>query len=69
MFNRVDFNFEIPTEISECINRLEEAVNNNSYDVDLIQDELRQLAHQYEDDGITEEEANEIIHCYCNRFY
>lgn len=59
-----DFDFNIPKEIEECIVKLENALKNEPLDVDLYQDEIRQLAHAYVDNGLTEEEANELINYY-----
>lgn len=67
LFVRKEFDFKVPDEINDAIDMLENAVNNCPIEIDIYQDMIRQLAHQYSDYEITDDEGDEIIHYYCCR--
>lgn len=66
-FKRKEFDFKLPKELEDCIDQLEWAITNSPLNVDLYQDQIRQVAHQYSDYEITDEEGDEVIHYYCGR--
>lgn len=66
-FIQKQFDFIIPQELQECIDQLEWTVNNDPINIDIYQDQIRQVAHKYSDYEITDEEGDEVIHYYCGR--
>lgn len=70
-FIRKKFDFPIPDEVENCINNLENAVLTNSTLIDCYLEELRAFVHFNTDgeDGVTEEQGEEIIDYYYRRRY
>ena len=68
-FKQLKTSFRIPEKLQEDIDALEEGVRNEVSYVDCLQDEISSMAHGVTDaeDGITEEQAEEIIDYYCRR--
>lgn len=71
VFNRKHFDFPIPQEVETAINNLENAVLTNSTLLDCYLEELRSFVHFNTDgeDGLTEEQGEEIIDYYYRRRY
>ena len=70
-FIRKKFDFHIPNEVENCINNLENAVLTNSTLLDCYLEELRAFVHFNTDseEGLTEEQGEEIIDYYYRRRY
>lgn len=70
-FKRKNFDFPIPDEVENCITNLENAVLTNSTLLDCYLEELRAFVHFNTDgeDGLTEEQGEEIIDYYYRRRY
>lgn len=70
-FKRNNFDFHIPDEVENCITNLENAVLTNSTLLDCYLEELRAFVHFNTDgeDGLTEEQGEEIIDYYYRRRY
>lgn len=67
-FRRKEFSFHIPKEVEQCITNLENAVITEDSLLDCYLEELRAFCHFHTDgeDGMTEEEADEVIDYYYN---
>jgi len=60
--------YVIPAMLQHDIDGLRQAVENNELCIDCWQDEIRGSAHGCTgEDGLTEEQAEEIIDYYCRR--
>ena len=70
-FVEKQFNFPIPQEIKTAIENLKKAVLNNSTLLDCYLEEFRAIVHWNTDgeDGITEEQGEELIDYYYRRRY
>lgn len=70
-FMRKNFDFHIPDEVENCITNLENAVLTNSTLLDCYLEELRAFVHFNTDgeEGMTEEQGEEIIDYYYRRRY
>lgn len=70
-FIRKKFDFHIPNEVENCITNLENAVLTNSTLLDCYLEELRAFVHFNTDgeEGLTEEQGEEIIDYYYRRKY
>lgn len=70
-FKCKNFDFPIPDEVENCITNLENAVLTNSTLLDCYLEELRAFVHFNTDgeDGLTEEQGEEIIDYYYRRRY
>lgn len=70
-FIKKQFDFPIPTEIETSIDNLEKAVLTNSTLLDCYLEEFRAVVHWNTDgeDGITEEQGEELIDYYYRRRY
>lgn len=70
-FKRKHFDFPIPNEVEKCITNLENAVLTDSTLLDCYLEELRAFVHFNTDgeDGLTEEQGEEIIDYYYRRKY
>lgn len=68
-FVELKTSYKIPKMLQHDIDGLREAVENNRLQIDCWQDEIRGSAHGCTDgpDGLTEEQAEEIIEYYCRR--
>lgn len=71
VFNRKKFDFPIPDEVETCITNLENAVLTNSTLLDCYLEELRAFVHFNTggEDGLTEEQGEELIDYYYRRKY
>lgn len=71
VFYRKKFDFRIPEEVETCITNLENAVLTNSTLLDCYLEELRAFVHFNTDgeEGLTEEQGEEIIDYYYRRKY
>lgn len=71
VFIRKKFDFSIPEEVETCITNLENAVLTNSTLLDCYLEELRAFVHFNigGDDGLEEEQGEEIIDYYYRRRY
>jgi len=71
LFNRKHFDFVIPQEVEIAIDNLENAVLTNSTLLDCYLEELRAFVHFNTggEDGLTEEQGEEIIDYYYRRRY
>lgn len=71
VFNRKYFDFPIPQEVETSISNLENAVLTNSTLLDCYLEELRAFVHFNTDgeDGLTEEQGEEVIDYYYRRKY
>ena len=70
-FIRKSFSFPIPAEVETAIDNLEEAVLTDSTLFDCYLEEFRAIVHWNTggDDGITEEQGEELIDYYYRRRY
>lgn len=70
-FKRKKFDLPIPDEVENCITNLENAVLTNSTLFDCYLEELRAFVHFNTDgeNGLTEEQGEEIIDYYYRRRY
>lgn len=70
-FNRKKFNFPVPKEVENAITELEKAVLSNSSDLDIYLDWFKQCVRSGTggEDGMTDEQADEVLHYYYNRQY
>ena len=68
-FKRKQFDFKIPQEVEETIDNLENAVLTDSTLLDCYLEEFRAFVHFNTDgeDGITEEQGEELIDYYYRR--
>lgn len=68
-FQQLKTSYKIPEMLQRDIDALEEGVRNEVSYVDCLQDEVRGSAHGVTDgeDGLTEEQAEEIIDYYCRK--
>lgn len=68
-FKQLKTSYHIPKKLQDDIDALEEGVRNEVSYVDCLQEELRSMAHGVTDaeDGLTEEQAEEIIDYYYRR--
>lgn len=67
-FKQLKTSFPIPEKLQEDIDALEDGVRNEVSHVDCLQEELRSMAHDVTgEDGLTEEQAEEIIDYYYRR--
>jgi len=68
-FTELKTNYKIPSLLQHDIDGLREAVENDRLCVDCWQDEIRGSAHGVTggENGLTEEQAEEIIDYYCRR--
>lgn len=68
-FKQLKTSYRIPKMLQDDIDALEEGVRNEVSYVDCLQEELRSTAHGVTDaeDGLTEEQAEEIIDYYYRR--
>lgn len=67
-FKQLKTSFPIPEKLQEDIDALEDGVRNEVSYVDCLQEELRSMAHGFTgEDGLTEEQADEIIDYYYRR--
>lgn len=64
-FERLDLGYELPRQLEQAINELEEGVLNNVLYIDCLQDEVRSCSRFLEDD----DDMNRIIDFYCRRRY
>lgn len=71
VFIRKHFDFSVPKEIETEINNLEKAVLEKSSLLDCYLEEFRAIVHWNTDseDGITEEQGEELIDYYYRRRY
>lgn len=71
VFKRKAFDFPIPDEVETCITNLENAVLTNSTLLDCYLEELRAFVHFNTggEDGLTEEQGEELIDYYYRRKY
>ena len=71
VFIRKKFDFFVPEEVETCITNLENAVLTNSTLLDCYLEELRAFVHFNTggDDGLEEEQGEEIIDYYYRRRY
>lgn len=71
VFIRKNFDFRIPDEVAEEIDNLENAVLTDSTLFDCYLEEFRAIVHWNTDgeDGITEEQGEELIDYYYRRRY
>ena len=71
IFNRKRFDFPIPREVETAIDNLENAVLTSSTLLDCYLEELRAFVHFNTDgeEGMTEEQGEEIIDYYYRRKY
>ena len=68
-FIELKTNYKIPELLQNDIDALKKGVENNVSYIDCLQDEIRSSAHLVTDNGLTEEQAEEIIDYYCRRRY
>lgn len=70
-FVRKDFDFNLPSEVMAAIDHLEEAVITNSTLLDCYLEEFRAVVHWCTggDEGITEEQGEELLDYYYRRGY
>ncbi len=70
-FIRKKFDFPIPKVVEDAITELENAVLSNSIDLDIYLDEFKQNVRWGTggEDGMTDEQADEVLHYYYNRRY
>lgn len=68
-FKQLKTSFHIPEKLQKDIDALEDGVHNEVPYVDCLQEELRSMAHGVTggEDGLTEEQAEEIIDYYYRR--
>lgn len=68
-FVQLKTEYTIPEMLQRDIDALEEGVKNHVGYIDCLQDEIRSSAHGCTDgeNGLTEEQAEEIITYYCRR--
>lgn len=66
-FARLQTSYKIPEMLQRDIDALEEGVKNEVTYVDCLQDEVRSSAHGVVGDGLTDDQADEIIDYYCRR--
>lgn len=68
-FKQLKTDYKIPEMLQRDIDALQEGVEKGVLYVDCLQDEVRSSAHGCTDgeDGLTEEQAEEIITYYCRR--
>jgi hypothetical protein len=68
-FQELKTDFPIPAKLQREIDALREGVEKDASYVDCLQDEVRGSAHGCTDgpEGLTEEQAEEIIDYYCRR--
>ncbi|MGO4970488.1 hypothetical protein ACTQ56_00590 [[Clostridium] aminophilum] len=64
-FERLDLGYELPRQLEQAINELEEGVLNNVLYIDCLQDEVRSCSRFLEDD----DDMNRVIDFYCRRRY
>lgn len=71
IFVRKEFDFHIPDEVETAITNLEEAVLTESTLLDCYIEEFRAIVHWNTggDDGLTEEQGEELIDYYYRRRY
>ena len=71
VFKRKHFDFLLPQEVETAIDNLENAVLTNSTLLDCYLEELRAFVHFNTDgeDGLTEEQGEEVIGYYYRRRY
>lgn len=70
-FIRKKFDFAVPGEVENAITELEKAVLSDSIDVDIYLDCFKQSVRWCTggEDGMTDEQADEVLHYYYNRQY
>lgn len=70
-FIRKKFDFPVPQAVEDAITELEKAVLSNSIDLDIYLDEFKQNVRWGTggEDGMTDEQADEVLHYYYNRQY
>lgn len=68
-FKQLKTDYKIPEMLQRDIDALEEGVINDVLYIDCLQDEVRSSAHGCTggENGLTEEQAEEIITYYCRR--
>ena len=68
-FTQLKTDYTIPPMLQKDVDALQKGVEEDVLYVDCLQDEVRQSAHGYTggEDGLTEEQAEEIITYYCRR--
>lgn len=68
-FEQLKTDYKIPEMLQRDIDALQEGVEKGVLYVDCLQDEVRGSAHGCTggEDGLTEEQAEEIITYYCRR--
>lgn len=68
-FTQLKSEYNIPPMLQNDIDALQKGVEENDLFVDCLQDAVRQSAHGCTDgeNGLTEEQAEEIITYYCRR--
>lgn len=68
-FQQLKTSYKIPEMLQRDIDALEKGVKNEVSYVDCLQDEVRGSAHGVTDgeNGLTEEQAEEIIDYYCRK--
>lgn len=71
VFIRKEFNFPVPEEVEDAINELEKAVLEHSSMLDIYLDMFKQVVrfNTGGEDGMTDEQADEVLHYYYNRRY
>lgn len=71
VFIRKEFNFPVPEEVEDAINELEKAVLEHSSMLDIYLDEFKLCVRSNTggENGMTDEQADEVLHYYYNRRY
>ena len=71
VFIRKEFNFPVPEEVEEAINELEKAVLEHSSMLDIYLDMFKQSVrfNTGGEDGMTDEQADEVLHYYYGEHY
>lgn len=71
VFIKKEFNFPIPEEVDNAINELKKAVLEDSISLDIYLDEFKLCVRSNTggENGMTDEQADEVLHYYYNRRY